>query len=163
VERGLALADAARELEIPARSLRAVEWDRRDLLGGDGDGIERQYAAFLGLNAAPAGESAPSSPGAPRAGWVPLLAVLAGPLLIVLVFVLGEVTAANGDGDMRLVPYGLVFVSSLLLAGAVLPAGVVARTPVSPASFARYRQRLALAAIGILAPVALFTLLISLD
>jgi protein arginine phosphatase len=51
LQRGLALADAAAELGVTAKSLRAIEWDRRDLLGSPGDAhrIERQYAAFLGL------------------------------------------------------------------------------------------------------------------
>jgi protein-tyrosine phosphatase len=51
LQRGLTLADAAAELEIPAKSLRAIEWDRGDLLEtpGDANRIEQQYAAFLGL------------------------------------------------------------------------------------------------------------------
>jgi protein-tyrosine phosphatase len=42
-------------LGIPAKSLRAVEWDRRDLLGTPGDAyrIEREYAAYLGLQLDP--------------------------------------------------------------------------------------------------------------
>jgi hypothetical protein len=76
--------------------------------------------------------------------------------VIVLVAVAGNATAA--EGEVRL-PLGLVLLSSLLLAVAVLPPSVLARTPLSPASFASYRQPLALAAIGILVPVALFTLL----
>jgi protein-tyrosine phosphatase len=51
LQRGLTLADAANKLGIPAKSLRAIEWDRGDLLAshGDADRIEWQYAAFLGL------------------------------------------------------------------------------------------------------------------
>jgi hypothetical protein len=61
-------------------------------------------------------------------------------------------------GQLPLLALALVLLSSLLLVGAVLPPGVVARTPVSPASFARVRQPLALAAIAILLPVAFVAL-----
>jgi hypothetical protein len=61
-------------------------------------------------------------------------------------------------GELPLLALALVLLSSLLLVGAVLPPSVVARTPVSPASFAGVRQPLALAAIAILLPVAFVTL-----
>ena len=61
-------------------------------------------------------------------------------------------------GQLPLLALSLVLLSSLLLVGAVLPPGVVARTPVSPASFARVRQPLAVGAIAILLPVAFVTL-----
>jgi protein-tyrosine phosphatase len=40
---------------VPAKSLRAIEWDRRDLLENRGDAhrIEREYAEFLGLRLEP--------------------------------------------------------------------------------------------------------------
>jgi hypothetical protein len=57
-----------------------------------------------------------------------------------------------------LIALALVFLSSLLLVGAVMPPGVVARTPVSPTQYARLRQPLALASIAILLPVALVAL-----
>lgn len=74
--------------------------------------------------------------------------------------VIGDV-GSGGEltfGQLPLLALALVFFSSLLLVGAVLPPGVVARTPVSPASFARARQPLALAAMAILLPVAVVTL-----
>jgi hypothetical protein len=66
-------------------------------------------------------------------------------------------------GQLPLVALALVLLSSLLLVGAVLPPGFVARTPVSVNSFARLRQPLALAAIVILLPVAFVTLLAALS
>jgi hypothetical protein len=79
--------------------------------------------------------------------------------VIVLVSGAGDATAAD---DGVLLSLGLILLSSVLLAGAVLPPSVVAHTPLSPASYAHYRQPLVLAAIGILVPVALFTLFIQL-
>jgi hypothetical protein len=61
-------------------------------------------------------------------------------------------------GQLPLLALALVLLSSVFLVGAVLPPGVVARTPVSPDSFARVRQPLALAAIAILLPVAFVAL-----
>lgn len=61
-------------------------------------------------------------------------------------------------GRLPLVALALVLLSSLLLVGALLPPGVIAHTPVSPAGFARIRQPLALAAIAILLPVAFVSL-----
>jgi hypothetical protein len=80
--------------------------------------------------------------------------------------VLGQQTTigdvANGGdltfGQLPLLALVLVFFSALLLVGAVLPPGLVARTHVSPASFARLRQPLTLAAIAILLPVAVVAL-----
>jgi hypothetical protein len=61
-------------------------------------------------------------------------------------------------GQLPLLALSLVLLSSLLLVGALLPPGVIAHTPVSPAGFARIRQPLALAAIAILLPVAFVSL-----
>jgi hypothetical protein len=66
-------------------------------------------------------------------------------------------------GNLPLLALTLVLFSSLLLAGAVLPPGVIARARFSPADFARFRQPLALAAIGILVPVAVVALLVALS
>jgi hypothetical protein len=66
-------------------------------------------------------------------------------------------------GGLPLVALGLVLASSLLLVGAVLPPGLVARTPVSPLSYARAREPLALAALGILVPVAVVALVVALS
>jgi cytoskeletal protein RodZ len=156
LQRGLEIADGAAALGIPTKSLRALEWGRRDLLDAqDAERIERRYAAFLGL------EPAAPSPGArkvapPRAtkgsrsDWFLLVAALAPPLVIALPLALQEVP---------LLTLSLVLLSSLLLVGAALPPGIVARTAVSPATFARYREPLGMAAIGILIPVALFSVL----
>jgi hypothetical protein len=78
------------------------------------------------------------------------VAALAPPLVIALPLALQEVP---------LLTLSLVLLSSLLLVGAALPPGIVARTAVSPATFARYREPLGMAAIGILIPVALFSVL----
>jgi hypothetical protein len=79
--------------------------------------------------------------------------------------VLGDqATIKPGDGggltfgQFPVLALSLVLLSSLLLVGALLPPGVIAHTPVSPARFAGIRQRLALAAIAILLPVALVSL-----
>jgi hypothetical protein len=66
-------------------------------------------------------------------------------------------------GELPLIALALVLLSSLLLVGAVLPPGVVARTPVSPARYEGVRQPLALAAIAILLPVAVVALAIALS
>lgn len=71
--------------------------------------------------------------------------------------------AALSFGQLPLVALALVLLSSLLLVGAVLPPGVVARTPISLNTFARLRQPLALTAIVILLPVAFVTLLAALS
>jgi hypothetical protein len=65
-------------------------------------------------------------------------------------------------GQLPLVALALVLVSSGLLVGAVLPPGLVARTPVSPTTYARAREPLALAALGILVPVAVVALVVAL-
>jgi hypothetical protein len=79
--------------------------------------------------------------------------------------VLGDQSAVGlGDdggltfGQLPLLALLLVLVSSVLLVGALLPTGVIARTPLSPVRFARVRQRLALAAVVILIPVAFASL-----
>jgi hypothetical protein len=173
------LDQAARELGIPTKILRAIEWDRRDLLGNvrDVDRIERHYAAFLGLQVntpTPAVEARPPSRRAARgvrvapAGLSPslVLALLAPLLVITVAFVLQDVMAGSGEfegGGLTFgVMLGLLLLSSLLFAASVLPPSVVERTPVSSARFARYRQPFALVAIGILVPVALFGLLVAL-
>jgi MFS family permease len=71
LQRGLTVADAAAEVGIPAKNLRAIEWDRGDLLGDprDVDRIERQYAAFLGLEVGSQGAEFPSRRRAQRAVW----------------------------------------------------------------------------------------------
>jgi hypothetical protein len=61
-------------------------------------------------------------------------------------------------GQLPLIALALVLLSSLLLVGAVLPPGVVARTSVSRARYDGLRQSFALAAIGILLPVAVIAL-----
>jgi hypothetical protein len=66
-------------------------------------------------------------------------------------------------GHLPLLALALVLLSSFLLVGAVVPPGVVARTPMSPTSYARVREPLALAAIGILVPVALVALVVALS
>lgn len=66
-------------------------------------------------------------------------------------------------GQLPLVALGLVLVSSFLLVGAVLPPGLVARTPVSPADYARAREPLALAALGILVPVAVVAIVVAIS
>jgi hypothetical protein len=66
-------------------------------------------------------------------------------------------------GNLPLLALTLVLFSSLLLVGAVLPPGVISRARLSPADFARFRQPLALAAIGILIPVAVVALLVALS
>jgi hypothetical protein len=85
--------------------------------------------------------------------------------------VLGQQQALSDVGDgggltfgqLPLVALALVLVSSALLVGAVLPPGVVARTPLSPATYARAREPLALAALGILIPVAVVALVVALS
>jgi MFS family permease len=76
LQRGLTVADAAAEVGIPAKNLRAIEWDRGDLLGNprELDRMERQYAAFLGLEV----ESPAAEPPSPqRAVWAnPALAAI---------------------------------------------------------------------------------------
>jgi hypothetical protein len=61
-------------------------------------------------------------------------------------------------GQLPLLALALVLLSSLLLVGAVLPPGVVARGPVSPERFAQLRQPLAHSAMAVLLPVAFVAL-----
>jgi hypothetical protein len=81
---------------------------------------------------------------------------------------LGQQKTIVGDGgeltfgQLPLLALGLVLLSSLLVVGAVLPPGVVARTPVPPARYEALREPLALAAIGILVPVAVIALAVAL-
>jgi len=86
--RGLELESAAEALGVAPRVLRALEWDRRDLLpGGAADELERRYRRFLGLTREPRehGSTGPASAVEPRrlarvplaAHVIPILAVLA--------------------------------------------------------------------------------------
>jgi hypothetical protein len=167
------VADVAAELGVPTKILRAIEWERRDLLARtpNADLIERQYAALLDRQrvASPAAQATATAPASaarrPRAVWTTLLAV--GLTLVIAVVYVVQDMLASGSGDLptrdlRLLTLVLLVLSSLLLIGAVLPPGVVARGPVPQPTFDRYRQRLALAAIGILAPVTVVALLIAL-
>jgi hypothetical protein len=61
-------------------------------------------------------------------------------------------------GQLPLLALALVLLSSLFLVAAVLPPGVVARTPVPAARYEGLRQPLALAAIVVLLPVAVVAL-----
>jgi Helix-turn-helix domain/Domain of unknown function (DUF4115) len=103
LQRALELADAAAELGVPAKSLRALEWDRPDLIG-DEDEAERighRYAALLGLEEpepAPAPIPAAAPPPATErkpALWLPLLAALAPVAVIAVVYALGKTD--NGE------------------------------------------------------------------
>lgn len=82
--------------------------------------------------------------------------------------ILGQQKTIVGDGgeltfgQLPLIALALVFLSSLLVVGAVLPPGVVARTPVPPERYAALREPLALAAIGILLPVVVVALAVAL-
>lgn len=51
----MTLTDAAAQLGIPVQSLRALEWNRGDLLAtpDDANRIEQQYAVFLGVHVGP--------------------------------------------------------------------------------------------------------------
>lgn len=123
------------------------------------DEIERRYADLLGLIVAPRAETQPEAPEPARprhaAAWLPLAAGLPLPLALLLVVLLGETPVLN-------VMLGLIFLSSLLLAAAVLPPAALTRARVPASIFARYRQPLALSAIGILVPVLLSAVLIPL-
>jgi hypothetical protein len=66
-------------------------------------------------------------------------------------------------GQLPLIALALVLLSSLLLVGAVLPPGVVARTPMPPGRYEALREPLALAAICILLPVAVVALAVALS
>jgi transcriptional regulator with XRE-family HTH domain len=103
LERGLALDDAARELGVPAKILRAIEWDRRDLLArtADVEGIERRYRAFLGLEVdapSPPAEATPPRRGAGRNVWIALLAGFVPLVVVALAYLFQEVTA-GGDSE----------------------------------------------------------------
>jgi MFS family permease len=75
LQRGLTVAEAAAEVGIPAKNLRAIEWDRGDLLGNprELDRVERRYAAFLGL----AVGSQPAESPSPRKADPALAAIIA--------------------------------------------------------------------------------------
>jgi hypothetical protein len=84
--------------------------------------------------------------------------------------ILGQQATLSDTGDgggltfdhLPLLALALVLLSSILLLGSVVPPGVVARTGLSPAEYARARQALALAAIGILITVAVVAFLFGL-
>jgi hypothetical protein len=69
----------------------------------------------------------------------------------------GSGAGSLGLGQLPAVALTLVFLASLLIVGSLLPPSVVARTPVPVARFARLRQPLALAAVGILIPLAVLS------
>jgi hypothetical protein len=95
----------------------------------------------------------------------------AGSALPELQRVLGKQETISGSGSggaltfgqLPLIALALVLLSSLLLVGAVLPPGVVARTPMSPGRYEALREPLALAAICILLPVAVVALAVALS
>jgi hypothetical protein len=103
LQRGVELADAAAELGVPAKSLRALEWDRPDLIGDEDEAeqIGRRYATLLGLEEpelAPAPvPAAPPAPATERkpALWLPILAALAPVAVIVVVYAVGSTD--NGE------------------------------------------------------------------
>lgn len=166
LQRGLDLADAAAELGVPAKSLRALEWDRPDLLEsqGEADLIERRYAAFLGLEpGAPAAEAPakgeaparaealataeapavvavpPSPPRPRRALWLPLLAALAPAVVIGVVYILGKVDDEESAGEVDRQPRA----SSIITTP---DAGVTATSEQAPARAPRRRVNLVLIA-----------------
>jgi Helix-turn-helix domain len=110
LHRGLSLEEAAAGLRVPAKSLRALEWDRPDLLGRDeAYHLQLRYAAFLGLAMEAlthaTGEE-PPSPAAPRprlrptrAVWLPLLAALAPAVVILVLIVLGQTGAGESAAE----------------------------------------------------------------
>lgn len=111
-QRGLDLGDAAAELGVPAKSLRALEWDRPDLLEspGDADHLQLRYAAFLGLavegltSATGTVEEPAAAPPRPRRRprrvlLLPVLAALAPAVVIAVVFVLGRTGEGESAGD----------------------------------------------------------------
>jgi hypothetical protein len=87
---------------VPAKSLRALEWDRPDLVGNldEADHLQLRYAAFLGLPIEvlthTTGEEAPSAAALrprlrpTRALWLPVLAALAPAVVIGIVYLLGR-------------------------------------------------------------------------
>jgi Helix-turn-helix domain len=103
LQRELELADAAAELGVPAKSVRALEWDRPDLIGDEDEAerIGRRYAALLGLEKVePAPAPVPAAP-PPHATerkpalWLPMLAALAPVAVIVVVYAVGK----TGNGE----------------------------------------------------------------
>jgi hypothetical protein len=68
-----------------------------------------------------------------------------------------------GFGQLPLLALSLVLLSSLLLVGALLPPGVIARAGVSPIRYRRMRQPLALTAVAVLLPLALGTIVAALS
>lgn len=83
-----------------------MEWDRLDLLGDRRDRVVRRYAAFLGEETGAVGIAA-AAEGPPlwrsRRGiqFALLLAGAAIPLVVALVYVLGEVSWGSGESRSR--------------------------------------------------------------
>jgi transcriptional regulator with XRE-family HTH domain len=117
LERGLELEDAAAALGVPAKSLRALEWERPDLLGDgpEADNLQLRYAAFLGLaveglTRATRAEPPAAPPAQPRlvsrrVVWLPVAAALAPAVVIGAVYLIGkagdEESAAQVDRQPR--------------------------------------------------------------
>jgi cytoskeletal protein RodZ len=111
LQRRLELADVAAQLELPSKSLRAVEWDRLDLLGSsdETDRVLRAYASFLDVDiGAAALDEAPentatdqrSPPRKPVRGRSILLWIAVGaPLVIALAYVVGITLREAADGS----------------------------------------------------------------
>jgi cytoskeleton protein RodZ len=111
VHRGLTLEEAAATLRVPAKSLRALEWDRPDLVGSPGQAhdLQARYAAFLGLarealTRATAEEEPLAAARRPRllpmrASWLPVLAALAPAVVIVAVLVLGRTSEGESAAE----------------------------------------------------------------
>jgi hypothetical protein len=66
-------------------------------------------------------------------------------------------------GQLPLLALGLVLLSSLLLVGALLPPGLVARISITPTRYDSVREPLLLASIAILVPVAVVALAVALS
>jgi hypothetical protein len=90
LQRGLELADVANEVEVPSKALRAIEWDRLDLLDdpSEADPILRRYAAFLEVDRPQTVEEPPRRPRRARAERVPE-PVIGRPRSSDLVYVIG--------------------------------------------------------------------------
>jgi hypothetical protein len=115
LQRGLELADVSAELEVPAKNLRAIEWNRLDLLGSprNADRTLRAYAAFLDVDvgAAPGREPEAKPPARPRRrarGLSVLVWILVGaPLVIALAYVVATAlreAGDNGSSDRQVTP-----------------------------------------------------------
>jgi hypothetical protein len=115
LQRRLELADVAAQLELPSKSLRAVEWDRLDLLGSpdEADRVLRTYASFLDVDiGAPSVDGAPEEEvrEEPRRSRKPLVSrsillwiTVGAPLVVALAYVVGITLrqATEGSSDDR--------------------------------------------------------------